>query len=79
MVVAALLRRKYLSAKQMRALVKALDPCETSKSSAAHSAIIMAVELAALLLPSACDASLHGDNDVVKWTIVTVVLTATTY
>ena len=50
----------------MMALIEALDPCDQFESSAAHSAAIMAVELAAMLSPSAGEASLHGDDDVVK-------------
>ena len=50
----------------MRALIEALDPFDQIESSAAHSAAIMAFELAALSLPLAGDAGLHGDNDVVK-------------
>ena len=50
----------------MRALIEALDPLDQFESSAAHSAAIMAFELAALLSPWARDASLHGDDDVVK-------------
>ena len=63
----------------MRALIEALNPIDQFKSSAAHSAAIMAFELAALPLPSAGDASLHGDDDVVKQTIVTAIPMATTY
>ena len=39
----------------------------------------MALELATLLSPLAGDASLHCDNDVVNWIIVTASLMATTY
>ena len=50
----------------MRALIEALDPFYQFESSAAHSAAIMAFELAALSPPWARDASLHRDDDVVK-------------
>ena len=62
----------------MRAPLKALDPLDQFESSTAHSAAIMAFELAALPSLSAGDASLHGDNDVVKYTIVTAISMATT-
>ena len=45
--------------------MKALDPLDQFESSAAHSAAIMAFELAALSSPWARDASLHGGDDVV--------------
>ena len=51
--------------RRMRALIEALDPLDQFESSAAHSAAIVAFELAALLSPWARDASLHGDDDVV--------------
>jgi hypothetical protein len=51
---------------RMRALLKALDPLDQFGSAAAHSAAIMALELATLSSPLAGDASLHRDNDVVK-------------
>ena len=63
----------------MRALIKALGPLDQFKSSGAHSSAILAIESAALLSPLTGDDSLHGGNDVVKQTIVTVVLMATTY
>ena len=50
----------------MGAVTKALDALDKFESSAAHSAAIMAFKLAALLLPWAGDASLHGDDDMVK-------------
>ena len=50
----------------MMALIEALDPCDQFKSLTVHLAAIMAVELAALLSPSAGEASLHSDDDVVK-------------
>ena len=50
----------------MRAPIEALDPVDQFESLAAQSAAIMAFELAALSSPLAGDASLHGDNDVVK-------------
>ena len=50
----------------MRDLIKALNPCKQFESLAAHLAAIMAVELAALSLSLAGNASLHGDDDVVK-------------
>jgi hypothetical protein len=46
--------------------MKALDPLDQFGSAAAHSAAIMALELATLSSPLAGDASLHRDNDVVK-------------
>ena len=46
--------------------MKALDPLDQFESSAAHSAAIMAFELAALSSPLAGDVSLHRDNDDVK-------------
>ena len=52
--------------RQMRALIAALDTLDQLESSAAHSAAIMAFELAALSPPWAREASLHRDNDVVK-------------
>ena len=50
----------------MRALIEGLDPLDQFESSAAHSAAIMAFKLVALPLPLAGDASLDGDDDVVK-------------
>ena len=52
--------------KQMRALMKVLDPSNQFKSLAAHLAAIVAFNLAALLSPWAGDASLNDDNNVVK-------------
>ena len=50
----------------MRTLTEALDPLTKFKSSAAHLAAIMAFKLAALLLPLAANAGLHGVNNMVK-------------
>ena len=61
------------------ALIKALDPADQFESSAAHSAAIVAFDLAALSLPSAGDTSLHSDDDVIKYTIVTAISMATSY
>ena len=46
--------------------MKALDPLDKFESSAAHSAAIMALELATLSSLLAGDASLHCDENVVK-------------
>ena len=54
----------------MNALIEALDRADRFESLAAYSA---AFELAALSSPTAGDASLHGDGDVVKKTIVTAI------
>lgn len=51
----------------MRALIKALDPLDQFKNSVAHSAAIMAFELAALPSPSAGNVSLHGNGTVIYW------------
>ena len=59
--------------------MKALDPLDQFESSAACSAAIMALELAALLSPLAGDTSLHRDDDVVNSNIVTAIPMATTY
>ena len=59
--------------------MKALDPLDQFESSAAHSAAIMALELAALSLPLAGDTSLHRDDNVVNSNIVTAIPMATTY
>ena len=66
--------------RQRRALIKALDPFDQFKSSAAHLVVIMAFELVALLLPSAGNACFHGDEDeVVKLTIMSAIPMVTTY
>ena len=59
--------------------MKALDPLDQFESSAAHSMAIVAFVLTALLSPLAGDASLDGDDDEVKYTIITVILMVTTY
>ena len=46
--------------------MKALDPVDQFESSVAHSVAIVAFDLAALLSPLAGDASLYGNNNVVK-------------
>ena len=50
----------------MSAIIEVLDPFNLFESSAAHSAAIMAFELAALSSLWARDASLHRGDDVVK-------------
>ena len=63
----------------MRALIEALDPPDQFERSAAHSAAIVAFVLAALLPPSAGDASLDGDDDGVKKSIILAIPMATSY
>ena len=52
--------------RRIRALIETLDYVDQFESSAAHSTAIMAFKLVALSLPLAGDASLHGDDNVVK-------------
>ena len=70
MMVAALLRRKYLfitvTSEWGLYLIKAFDPCDWFESLAANLAATVAVELTAVLSPLAGDASLHGNDKVVK-------------
>ena len=61
----------------MRALTKVFDLFCQFKSSSAHSTTIIAAKLTALLSPWAGDASLYGDKDVVKQTIVRTTQMAT--
>ena len=63
----------------MRALIEALNLFDQFKSSAAHSAAIVAFDLATLLSPSTGDASLHGDDNVIKYTIATTIFMTTSY
>ena len=63
----------------MRALIEALDPPDQFKSSATHSAAIVAFVLIALSSPSADDASLNGNNDGVKKSIILAIPMATSY
>ena len=63
----------------MRALIEALNPPDQFKSSAAHSADIVAFVLVALSSPSAGDASLNGDDDGVKKSIILAIPMATSY
>ena len=63
----------------MRALIKALDPPDQFKSSAAHSAAIVAFVLVALSSPLAGDDSLDGDDDRVKKSIILAISMATSY
>ena len=63
----------------MRDPIKALDSADQFKSSAAHSAAIVAFDLATLLSPSTGDASLHGDDNVIKYTIATTIFMTTSY
>ena len=59
--------------------MKALDPLDQFESSAAHLAAIVAFVLAALLSPLAGDASLDGDDDGVKKSIILAIPMATSY
>ena len=61
----------------MRALIEALDTPNQFESSAAPSTA--GFKLATLLSPLAGDASLNGDNNALKSTIIMVVIVATTY
>ena len=63
----------------MRALIEALEPHDQFKSSAAHSAAIVAFVLVALSSPLAGDDSLDGDDDRVKKSIVLAIPMATCY
>ena len=60
MAVAGLLRRKYTSS------IKTLDPPDQFESSAAHSAAIVAFDLAAFLPSLAGDVILRGDKKATK-------------
>ena len=68
-----------VGSKQTRPLIEALDHFEQFESSVAHSAAIMAFELAALPSSLTGDVSLHYDNNVVKQIIITVISMATMY
>ena len=63
----------------MRALIAAFEPLDQFKSLVIHLVIIVVFKLASFLSPSTGDASLNGNDNVVKLTIAMAVLMATTY